>query len=64
MKTRVELRQAINNRLMQGEDASDLLQQLKDYPKETTTYTTIKHSDEEKKAIMMFNGDKRFTITE
>lgn len=64
MKTKIELTQAINNRLRQGLDASDLLEQLNSYPKTNTIRTVVKHSEEEEKAIMMFNKDKVFTITE
>lgn len=64
MKTKIELTQAINLRLSKGLDASDLLEQLNSYPKTNTIRTVVKHSEEEKKAIMMFNKDKRFTITE
>lgn len=62
--TKVELTQAINLRLSKGLDASDLLEQLNSYPKTNTIRTVVKHSEEEKKAIMMFNKDKRFNITE
>lgn len=62
--TKVELTQAINLRLSKGLDASDLLEQINIYPKTNTIRTVVKHSEEEKKAIMMFNKDKGFTITE
>lgn len=64
MKTKIELQQAINNRLRQGLDVSDLLTELQNYPKSKTTVTTLIHSELDKEAIKLFNSDKQFKITE
>lgn len=68
MKTKVELTQAIRNLKIQKDIIEGKIiyynMLLENYPKTNTIRTVVKHSEEEKKAIMMFNKDKRFTITE
>ena len=64
MKTKVELKQMLNLKLEKGEDASELIEQLANYPKSNTITTNVFYTDHEKKAIMMFNKQKPFKITE
>jgi len=71
-KTKVQLRNAIANLTreniggMYDERIANYKKQLAE--KESTPCTTfnivVKHSDLERKAIMNFNSDRRFTITE
>lgn len=64
MKTKIELQQAINNRLRQGLDVSNLLTELQNYPKTKTTVIKVIHSELDKEAMRLFNSDKQFKITE
>jgi len=64
MKTKVELKQMLNLKLEKGEDASDLIEQLANYPNSNIIRTNVVYSDQEKQAIMLFNKDKRFKETE
>lgn len=62
--TKAELNQMIDNRLRKGLDASDLIEKLKDFPATNVIRTNVIYSKEEKEAVMLFNKDKLFNITE
>lgn len=70
MKPKIELTQAINNltRLNASGCYTNRInayqEQLYNYPKSTTTVKTVVHSQEEKEAIMLFNLDPDYYITE
>jgi len=71
-KTKIELRNAISNLTRQNiggvydERIANYKKQLaeKEITRCKTCNTVVKHSDLEVRAIMGFNSDRRFTITE